>query len=264
MKLNHPPPPDSAAERPPPFITTETPILISPVETLHDQQQNNRASTAGGDYQDEKAKPDADDDTWRGSTPQPRVVPTTDDSATPPPLGRVQRLFSNASALYALNSHESGPGVDDAALYRIRTAVSEANPTVLDAACAEAESDPEKALGCAPETRVRVDLGRGQGEEDVVVIGWRKDDPECPFNWPAGRKRAVAATTCYLCALTAVNATSPGVLWHLGMERWNVGHESWALGLFVYLLSIAVTPLVLAPMSELFGRSDIYHVTSVL
>jgi hypothetical protein len=68
----------------------------------------------------------------------------------------------------------------------------------------------------------------------------------------------------YLVALTAVNATSVGVMAPWGVPWFNTTHVGYALSVFMYLFGIAITPLVLAPMSELFGRNVIYQVTTLM
>lgn len=69
---------------------------------------------------------------------------------------------------------------------------------------------------------------------------------------------------CYLTALTAVSATSIGVMAEWGAGWFHTDTEGFTLGLFMYLMAIAWTPLVLAPMSEIFGRNGIYHVTTLM
>lgn len=71
----------------------------------------------------------------------------------------------------------------------------------------------------------------------------------------------MAFTLFLISGLTAINATSVGVLSPWGQARFHTSHEGFALTLSLYLIAVAFTPLVLAPMSELFGRNSIYFVS---
>ncbi|KAL7419186.1 hypothetical protein Q5752_006023 [Cryptotrichosporon argae] len=112
------------------------------------------------------------------------------------------------------------------------------------------------------ERREMVDLGNGP--EDVIIVEWLADDPEDPFNWSPARKYATILVAVLITALTAGNATSTAPLAAWGPAWLHVEREAFEGGLAAYLTAIAVTPLVLAPMSELFGRNAIYQVTSIV
>lgn len=61
-----------------------------------------------------------------------------------------------------------------------------------------------------------------------------------------------------------MNATSPGVAAEWGIPWFNTTNLGWSLGSFMFLFAVAITPLILAPMSEMFGRNIIYQVTTFL
>lgn len=68
----------------------------------------------------------------------------------------------------------------------------------------------------------------------------------------------------FITALTAMNATTVGIMATWGVEWFDTTYTGFELSLTMYLGALAITPLVLAPMSELFGRNAIYQVTSVM
>ncbi|TXT06467.1 uncharacterized protein COLE_05798 [Cutaneotrichosporon oleaginosum] len=107
-------------------------------------------------------------------------------------------------------------------------------------------------------------LDFGEGPEEVVIIDWAPGNPENPFNWSPLRKWTAIVVLYYLVALTAINATSVGVMAPWGVPWFKTTYVGYALSVFMYLFGIAITPLVLAPMSELFGRNIIYQVTTLL
>ncbi|BEI96699.1 hypothetical protein CcaverHIS631_0202880 [Cutaneotrichosporon cavernicola] len=112
------------------------------------------------------------------------------------------------------------------------------------------------------EKTAAVDLGDGM--EGVVIVDWAPGDPEDPQNWSPLRKWTTIIVLYYLVALTAINATSVGVMAPWGVPWFNTTYVGYALSVFMYLFGIAITPLVLAPMSELFGRNVIYQVTTLI
>lgn len=106
----------------------------------------------------------------------------------------------------------------------------------------------------------------------IVVIDWEEDDREVsldlgltdsqnPFNWSKARKYVMVVCACSISALTAINATSMSIMSIWGPAWFGCSREMFILGLTIYNLSVAVTPLILAPLSEHLGRNEIYQVT---
>ncbi|KAK5114781.1 hypothetical protein LTR85_010094 [Meristemomyces frigidus] len=102
-------------------------------------------------------------------------------------------------------------------------------------------------------------------ESDVHVVSWDgPDDPANPFNWPLQR-RVINGLLISLLALVTPLASSffaPGV--PQLMEEF--GRDSDLLAGFVvsvYVLGFAFGPLIMAPMSEIYGRNIVYHTSNV-
>lgn len=49
-----------------------------------------------------------------------------------------------------------------------------------------------------------------------------------------------------------------------GTPWFSTTHLGYSMTVFMYLFGIAITPMVLAPMSEMFGRNAIYQVTTLM
>ncbi|KAK4500100.1 hypothetical protein PRZ48_008286 [Zasmidium cellare] len=114
--------------------------------------------------------------------------------------------------------------------------------------------DPEKA---EPTTTV--------AEHDPNIVFWEgDDDPANPMNWSNGMKWGNIACLSALTFLTPLASSmfAPGV--PQVMRDFNT--ESQTLATFVvsiYVLGFAFGPLVIAPMSELYGRLWVYHICNI-
>ena len=101
------------------------------------------------------------------------------------------------------------------------------------------------------------------GPNDVYWDG--PSDPQNPMNWSTTRKWSSIALVSLITFLTPLGSSSfaPGV--PQLMEEF--GSDSSLLSGFVvsvYVLGFAVGPLVIAPMSEMFGRLPLYHICGTL
>ena len=73
---------------------------------------------------------------------------------------------------------------------------------------------------------------------------------ENPINWPSRRKWAITLTAMFLSALTALNVTSVAPMSHFAPEWFHVTRVEFQLSLTVMMLAISLTPMILAPLSE--------------
>jgi len=89
-------------------------------------------------------------------------------------------------------------------------------------------------------------------------------DPENPRNWPAGKKwRAVSAVSFYsFVAPLASSMMAPG-LPELAAKYQITNPTVIALTLCVFLISFALAPLILAPISEMYGRTWVLHIGNI-
>ncbi|KAF2014428.1 MFS general substrate transporter [Aaosphaeria arxii CBS 175.79] len=105
----------------------------------------------------------------------------------------------------------------------------------------------------------------GTTNDDNVVDWDGPDDPQNPLNWPV-RKRYLHAIFVSSIALysnlgsTVFAPGAPLLMRELGVTSSIVG----SLTVSIYVLGFAVGPLILAPLSELYGRLVIYQTTNII
>ena len=119
----------------------------------------------------------------------------------------------------------------------------------------DAERDLEKTPQADPAAL------KAEVDDDVIWVDFPPGDPENPFNFSKTRKWCITILGVLFTAEVAATASAyvPGIP---SMERdLNItNHELSMLGIAVYPLGFALPPLVLAPLSEVFGRNPMYLV----
>ncbi|EUC38620.1 hypothetical protein COCCADRAFT_82483 [Bipolaris zeicola 26-R-13] len=103
-------------------------------------------------------------------------------------------------------------------------------------------------------------------EQDPNIVDWDgPDDPNNPQNWTAKKKWTIVATLGLVTLITPVGSSffAPGV-----PQVMRAFHETSrvmaAFVVSVYILGFAIGPLVIAPMSEVYGRMPLYNICGVL
>lgn len=132
-------------------------------------------------------------------------------------------------------------------------------------------SDPLEALEHAmshPNTSTPADLARFRTGTSIGTTASRMpefevdfalDDPDNPKNWPLWYRSLSVfalsfATWNIVFYSTSYTASMPGM-----MKEWGIEDEALAtLGVTTYLLGLAAGSLVLAPVSEIYGRRPVY------
>jgi hypothetical protein len=99
---------------------------------------------------------------------------------------------------------------------------------------------------------------------DENTIWWDgDDDPENPYNWPAWRKVLNCVLVSSLAFITPLASSmfAPGV--PELMEEFNSTSKTLAaFCVSVYVLGFAAGPMVFAPLSEIYGRVIVYHISN--
>lgn len=124
-------------------------------------------------------------------------------------------------------------------------------------------------------SRVGDDLEKGESPEeskadareddDTNVVWWDgDDDPANPYNWPTWRKVVNCLMISLLTFVTPLASSifAPGVP-QLLVDFRSDSPELAAFVVSVYVLGFAFGPLVIAPMSEIYGRVPVYHTCNV-
>ncbi|KAI0599017.1 bicyclomycin resistance protein [Biscogniauxia sp. FL1348] len=102
-------------------------------------------------------------------------------------------------------------------------------------------------------------------ELDENVVWWDgPDDPENPYNWPLWRKLMNCG---FISAMTFISPLAssifaPGVP-QVVAEFHSTSLEIATFVVSVYVLGYAAGPVVIAPLSEIYGRVVVYHVCNV-
>ncbi|PBP18879.1 hypothetical protein BUE80_DR010404 [Diplocarpon rosae] len=101
-----------------------------------------------------------------------------------------------------------------------------------------------------------------------LIVGWDEpedQDPENPMNWSSTKKWlniCTISTISFIVPLVS-SMLAPGV--HLVMEDFDTRSGTFATFVVsIFVLGFACGPLLLAPLSELYGRVIIYNITNVL
>jgi MFS family permease len=101
--------------------------------------------------------------------------------------------------------------------------------------------------------------------EDPNIVSWDgPDDPANPMNWPSWMKFVNVAIISGLTFVTPLASSmfAPGVP-DIMVEFQSSNTLLASFVVSVYVLGFAIGPLVLAPMSELYGRLIVYHICNV-
>ncbi|KAK0673630.1 putative transporter [Cercophora samala] len=87
------------------------------------------------------------------------------------------------------------------------------------------------------------------------------DDPEHPMNWPLWYRTYIIATVSYSTWVVVLYSTSYTATLPTIMDEFDITSKPVAtLGLTTYLLGLAAGSVIVAPMSELYGRRPVYLV----
>ncbi|RFU35507.1 hypothetical protein B7463_g796, partial [Scytalidium lignicola] len=100
---------------------------------------------------------------------------------------------------------------------------------------------------------------------DVNLVWWDgDDDPENPYNWPTWRKilNCGLVSALSFVAPLASSIFAPGVP-QLMKDFHSNSNVLASFVVSVYVLGFAFGPLLMAPLSEIFGRVIVYHVCNV-
>jgi hypothetical protein len=102
--------------------------------------------------------------------------------------------------------------------------------------------------------------GLGTAEEPFVVE-WLENDSRDPMLFNNGLKRLwtmmVAFSTLTVAFTTSAYTAAPNEV----LDEFHVSHEIFTLGLSLFVLGLALGPLIWAPLSELYGRQIIFTAT---
>ncbi|KAK8061825.1 major facilitator superfamily domain-containing protein [Apiospora phragmitis] len=97
-------------------------------------------------------------------------------------------------------------------------------------------------------------------DDEANIVSWDENDPEYPYNWPKWRTfvNCLLVSTMIFITPLASSIFAPGVP-QLMQEFHSTSLEMASFVVSVYILGFAFGPLVMAPLSEIYGRLYVYH-----
>ncbi|CZR69920.1 related to multidrug resistant protein [Phialocephala subalpina] len=127
----------------------------------------------------------------------------------------------------------------------------------------DAEKDAHSTADAESASRPRT--FSATSEERKYIVDWEEDDPENPLNWPSKKKwkNLWIVSSITLITPLASSMFAPGVP-QLMKEFHSTNVELASFVVSVYILGFAIGPMVIAPLSELYGRRKVYQCCNVL
>ncbi|PLB48473.1 MFS general substrate transporter [Aspergillus steynii IBT 23096] len=111
------------------------------------------------------------------------------------------------------------------------------------------------------------DTESDKGPEVVnYEVDWKgPDDPNKPMNWPKSRKQGIIIAVCAMRFTTplASSMMSPALL-VIGKDFPDASETLLSFSVSIYIIGFGLGPLLLAPLSEVYGRNVIYHVGNIM
>ena len=135
----------------------------------------------------------------------------------------------------------------------------------------EPEHDPEKALTPQlshvteepPLSRKATSIGTSGTNRAEFEVDWEgENDPMNPQNWPIWYKGVTIGFVSWSTWVVVVYSTSYTTGLSEMMRDFNITSEPLVtLGVTTYLIGLAVGSVILAPLSEMYGRRPVYMVS---
>jgi hypothetical protein len=142
--------------------------------------------------------------------------------------------------------------------------------SIIEKSCPPPPSSKESEIEIALENRLGethdvLPSRLHDGSEDAFLVTWKGEhDPDRPHNWQGRRKWTVMALVAAFTFMSPVASSiiAPS-LETIGTDLHIESDSEKALCLSILVLGFAFGPLVLAPLSEMYGRSIILQASNV-
>ncbi|KAK8161639.1 major facilitator superfamily domain-containing protein [Phyllosticta citrichinensis] len=110
-------------------------------------------------------------------------------------------------------------------------------------------------------------IGEDEGKtehQDPFVVDWEPNDPEKPLNWRDRDKWSIIGMISFMTFLPPLASSmfAPGVP-DVMKEFETTSNTMATFVVSVFVLGFACGPLVVGPLSEMYGRNPVYHATNV-
>jgi hypothetical protein len=117
------------------------------------------------------------------------------------------------------------------------------------------------------ESPVRLEAQRVEqkDEQDPNLVDWEIDDPEKSLNWSTSAKCLNLGLVSFFRFLTPLASSMVAPVTWLILRDFGANNEKIGSSIVsIYVLAYALGPLVLSPLSELYGRLPLHHVNNAL
>ncbi|GAA5951045.1 hypothetical protein JCM3765_004662 [Sporobolomyces pararoseus] len=102
-----------------------------------------------------------------------------------------------------------------------------------------------------------------KGGFDPIFVDWDgPDDPANPFNWSRRRKWVISSVGIMFCALVSLSVSGYSIAVVSVREELHASKILSLLGITMFTVTFGAAPLLLAPLSEVYGRSHIYLISA--
>ncbi|CAK7217401.1 hypothetical protein SCUCBS95973_003138 [Sporothrix curviconia] len=142
---------------------------------------------------------------------------------------------------------------------------------VVDPTNEEARDSPEEQSdntdNTQPEDQIANETAAADDHDDAdqYAVSWKDFPEDNPMEWPLGKKWRIIGTLSVLSLLTPLASSMMAPAVPEILEQFDVHNDQY--GTFcvsVFVLGFAFGPLIIAPLSELYGRTIVYHVCNSL
>ncbi|KAH8893689.1 MFS general substrate transporter [Thozetella sp. PMI_491] len=119
---------------------------------------------------------------------------------------------------------------------------------------------PDSPGSASPETSSDVEKNAGSAGGPPNALGWDgPDDPDNPMNWPKTKRymQIVVIAVYTLIVNLAATMFAPGAA-QLAADFGITDTTVISMTVSIYVLGFAIGPMILAPLSELYGRLPVY------
>ncbi|BGO94746.1 hypothetical protein NBRC10512_007307 [Rhodotorula toruloides] len=100
---------------------------------------------------------------------------------------------------------------------------------------------------------------------DVIWVDWDgPDDPANPLNWSRRRKWIISSVGILFCALVSLSVSGYSIAEASVQAELGCSKELALLGITLFTITFGTAPLLLAPLSEVYGRSYIYLASAII
>lgn len=181
--------------------------------------------------------------------------PTSSTSCSGPELEKTERTPAHSSH----SSEDDSIEVDQGYLSRRQSAVSQRRDTELISVPEFTNTVSGPELTC---TITRASVLTSASRPSSFEVDFEPDDPDDPHNWPVWYRAMLLGFVSYSTWATVLYSTSytsgmPGM-----MKEFNEPSTTYAtLGVTTYMIGLSIGSLLLAPVSEIYGRQPVYMVS---